>query len=84
MTNYQIALEVVQGKWGNDVDRKNRITNAGYDYYAVQSIVNAILSDGYEPTDEDLGNTISVEENRTLTVEVDLTKYDKLVLELIT
>jgi len=39
-TNDQLAKEVLQGKWGNGVDRKNRLTAAGYNYAAVQAIVN--------------------------------------------
>lgn len=40
-TNDQIAQEVIDGKWGNGEDRKNRIKAAGYDYDAIQKIVNA-------------------------------------------
>ena len=36
----KIAKEVWQGKWGNGQDRKNRLTAAGYDYAAVQALVN--------------------------------------------
>lgn len=36
----QIAREVWLGKWGNGQDRKNRLTAAGYDYAAVQALVN--------------------------------------------
>ena len=38
-----IAKEVIQGKWGNGTDRKNRLTAAGYDAKAVQNKVNQIL-----------------------------------------
>ena len=38
-----IAKEVIQGKWGNGTDRKNRLTAAGYDPQAVQSKVNQLL-----------------------------------------
>ena len=38
-----IAREVIQGKWGNGVDRKNRLTKAGYDYAKVQAVVNKML-----------------------------------------
>ena len=31
------------GKWGNGTDRKNRLTNAGYDYQTIQNIVNQKL-----------------------------------------
>lgn len=36
----QIAAEVLAGKWGNGNDRKNRLTAAGYDYAAVQAVIN--------------------------------------------
>lgn len=42
-TNEEIAFEVLSGKWGNGDDRKNRLTNAGYNYQAIQDIVNAKL-----------------------------------------
>lgn len=38
-----IAKEVIAGKWGNDPDRKNRITEAGYDYSAVRKRVNELM-----------------------------------------
>ena len=42
-SNEELANEVIAGKWGNGNDRKNRLTEAGYNYNAVQSIVNAKL-----------------------------------------
>ena len=42
-TNEEIAKEVVDGKWGNGDDRKNRLTKAGYDYNAIQSLVNQMV-----------------------------------------
>lgn len=42
-TNEEIAQEVLAGKWGNDVDRKNRLTEAGYDFKAIQAIVNTLV-----------------------------------------
>ena len=44
-TNEELACEVIDGKWGNGEERKTRLTNAGYDYKAVQKIVNAMLKD---------------------------------------
>lgn len=41
--NTELAVEVIQGKWGNGRERKDRLTEAGYDYYAVQAIVNERL-----------------------------------------
>ena len=42
-SNTEIAKEVIAGKWGNGTDRKIRLTNAGYDYNAIQKIVNGML-----------------------------------------
>lgn len=39
----EIAREVIQGKWGNGSERKNRLINAGYDYNAVQKKVNELI-----------------------------------------
>lgn len=39
-TTAQLAEEVIAGQWGNGEDRKKRLTAAGYDYNAVQNIVN--------------------------------------------
>lgn len=40
---FEVALEVIDGKWGNGTTRKNRLTSAGYDYNTVQYEVNIIL-----------------------------------------
>lgn len=44
----QIANEVLAGLWGNGDDRRNRLTVAGYNYSAIQSIVNNRV--GVSPT----------------------------------
>ena len=41
--NLTIAKEVIQGKWGNGAERKNRLTMAGYNYRKVQAIVNTLV-----------------------------------------
>ena len=40
----ELAQEVIDGKWGDGEDRKNRLEKAGYNYDAVQDRVNEILS----------------------------------------
>lgn len=40
----EIAQEVIDGKWGSGSNRKTRLTKAGYDYEAVQTRVNELLS----------------------------------------
>jgi len=49
-SNDEIADEVITGKWGNGEDRKNALTNAGYDYNAIQSIVNQKLLENNNST----------------------------------
>ena len=39
----ELAREVIQGKWGNGEERKNRLISAGYDYSAVQAKVNELM-----------------------------------------
>lgn len=43
-SNEEIAQEVLQGKWGNGDDRKNRLLAEGYDYNAIQAIVNKLAA----------------------------------------
>lgn len=45
-TNEQVAKEVVQGKWGNGVERKRRLVRAGYNYSVIQGIVNRLVGGG--------------------------------------
>lgn len=47
-SNEEIANEVLAGQWGNGEDRKNKLTAAGYDYNAIQAIVNQKI--GVSPT----------------------------------
>ena len=38
-----LAKEVIRGNWGNGDERKKRLTEAGYDYDAIQKKVNELL-----------------------------------------
>lgn len=38
-----VAREVIAGRWGNGAQRKKKLTEAGYDYSAVQKKVNELL-----------------------------------------
>ena len=40
----ELTKEVLAGKWGNGTERKQRLTNAGYNYQEVQKEVNRIAS----------------------------------------
>ena len=39
-SNDEVAYEVIRGDWGNGEERKNKLTQAGYDYDTIQKIVN--------------------------------------------
>ena len=45
-----IAEEVIDGKWGNGDERKNKLEAAGYNYRTVQDKVNELLGGGSKTT----------------------------------
>lgn len=48
-SNEEIANEVINGAWGNGEDRKKRLTDAGYNYDAVQKVVNQKMAAKKKP-----------------------------------
>ena len=42
-SNEEIAQEVINGLWGNGEERKKKLTSAGYNYSAIQKIVNELV-----------------------------------------
>jgi len=78
-TEREIALEVIEGKWGVDDDRIVRLTNAGYNASSVQKVVNnmfknAIVSD--EPK-------VTNEQKQIMEVDLDLKKYGALIINFV-
>lgn len=78
-TNQQIALEVIQGKWGNGNTRRQKLTSAGYNYNTVQTIVNALMSGDFssissEPEKQD----IVISGTEIMDIEIDLSVYKGL------
>ncbi len=53
----QLAQEVLDGKWGNGTERKEKLTAAGYDYSAVQAEVNKLASPA-KKTNEDIAKEV--------------------------
>lgn len=45
----ELAQEVIDGKWGNNPERKTRLEKAGYDYRLVQNKVNELCKKQNEP-----------------------------------
>ena len=54
----ELAKEVIAGQWGDGEERKTRLTNAGYDYEAVQAKVNEILQSTDRKTVEELAKEV--------------------------
>lgn len=73
-----VALEVINGEWGNGEERRQRLEAAGYDYNKVQAAVNKILN-GEDFDDEDAGSA-PVVTGDTLEVSVDLNRYGAIKL----
>lgn len=88
-TNQEIAKEIFQGKWGENLERKRRLEAAGYDYDKIMTIVNAIAAE--LPIDEILRRAeeydrehglvpIEIHGTETLEITVDLNKYNSIQL----
>lgn len=82
-TNQEIAKEIFQGKWGNDAERRRRLTEAGYNYEAIQTIVNAIshnmpkdeIAKACEDYDKNDLAPFEIIGTEVMEIEIDLTKY---------
>ena len=48
----ELAQEVLDGKWGNGQERKEKLTAAGYDYNAVQAEVNKLAAPAKKSNEE--------------------------------
>lgn len=83
--NVKCALDVIAGKYGNNADRRNALTMAGYDYDTVQSIVNDILYGKLYP--EDVLNTedssTDIADSDVLSVDFDREKYKAICINII-
>lgn len=78
-TNQQIALEVIQGKWGNGNTRRQKLTSAGYNYNSVQSIVNSLMSGDLSAiSPEPKTENIVITGTKLMEVEIDLSVYKGL------
>ena len=52
----QITNEVIDGLWGNGEERRNRLTQAGYNYETVQNNVNRVLGFNNTSSSQTHGN----------------------------
>lgn len=82
-TNVEIAHEVLEGLWGNGQDRRQRLTEAGYNYDTVQGIVNALVQDRDVAPVQPVKKPVETVDNFVLKVDVDLNKYETVELNII-
>lgn len=54
----ELAQEVLSGKWGNGSERKRKLTEAGYDYAAVQARVNELVAKKNRKTVDELAREV--------------------------
>ena len=91
-TNQEIAKEIFQGKWGNNEERKKRLSEAGYHYEKIQSIVDAMAA--ALPMEEILKKAdeydkqhgvipIEIHGTETMEIDVDLNRYNSIKLNFI-
>lgn len=75
----EIALEVIQGKWGVNDDRIVRLTNAGYNASEVQKEVNRILKESIVTEEPEQVQ----EAKQIMEITVDLKKVGALILNFV-
>lgn len=78
-SNLEIAKEVLDGKWGNGQERKQKLTEAGYNYDDIQGIVNALINDNYsEPIPDE--PVFEIKGTEIMEVDVNLNQYKGIKL----
>lgn len=78
-TEREIALEVIEGKWGVDDDRIVRLTNAGYNASSVQKVVNNMLKNAIVADEPKVTNV----QKQIMEVDLDLKKYGALIINFV-
>lgn len=78
-TEREIALEVIEGKWGVDDDRIVRLTNAGYNASSVQKVVNNMLKNAIVADEPKVTNA----QKQIMEVDLDLKKYGALIINFV-
>jgi SOS response regulatory protein OraA/RecX len=66
-SNEEIAKEVINGKWGNGAIRKQKLSEAGYDFSVIQKLVNKLLSNN---TKDEVAVTAHKKTNEEIAKEV--------------
>ncbi len=56
----ELVRQIIQGDFGNGADRIKALTDAGYDYAAVQALVNKVVAGGTLTVDDMTGSLLSM------------------------
>lgn len=56
----ELVRQIIQGDFGNGADRIKALTDAGYDYAAVQALVNKVVAGGTLTIDDMTGSLLSM------------------------
>lgn len=78
-TNQEIAKEVWQGLWGNGLERRSRLEAAGYNYQAVQSIVNSLSEDEIQVAQDEF----ELPKKPPLEIDYDVKNNDGIIVNII-
>lgn len=76
-SNHALAMEVILGDWGNGQERKDRLTEAGYEYQAIQDIVNSYQGILYDVSSLMENNTAVKQNDTQQTKQVTQAKRNK-------
>lgn len=79
ISNYELAQEVLAGKWGNGSDRRAALENAGFNYDAVQSIVNSLVHDRLVAPEA----VVEIAQKHPLEIDYDPELYDGIIVNVI-
>lgn len=80
-TNEEIAAEVWKGLWGSGEERKKKLTAAGYDYNAIQALVNKNVGKTSSSNSKTTNNEVYVVKPGDTLYTIGL-KYGKSYLDL--
>ena len=75
-SNEDIALEVIRGRWGAGLKRKELLEEAGYDYEVIQGIVNTMLGKTTTTTTEIIATETTTTTTETKPTESSTTTAD--------
>lgn len=85
--NYTVAVEVIAGLYGNGEERKQKLTELGYNFKEIQNLVNTLVYDGMTGSEAAarLKNQPASDsgDSEYLQIEYDNSKYKGIIVNII-